>query len=113
MEKNKVIKEKKEFHISAKKLFLTYSQINMLITKEIILEELQRILNCEFKFKIALEKHVNGGMHAHVFLEGFKKFNIKTPNRLDLFDKIHGKYESVKNKEFVIAYIIKDDFTYF
>ena len=130
MEKNKEIlmnintktkKRKKSFRLSAKKLFLTYSQIgNMPI--QLAIEQIISNLNSYnvVEYLITREEHSEGlslsdgidkGKHFHVFIETSKKSNIINPNRLDLEYEnqiFHGNYQVAKQKDNVIEYILKD-----
>ncbi len=106
--------ENKNFRISAKRLFLTYSRTN-LMPNEALLQLEAKLQNIE-KYVISQEEHADEpekGKHLHVFLELNKKVNITKPSFLDLVDlnskkNIHGEYQAVKNKHAVIDYVKKD-----
>jgi hypothetical protein len=108
----KGLKEKKKsFRLTGKKLFLTYSKTS--ISKEECLLQLSVILNNSIKdYIITQEKSsADGGRDLHVYLNLTKKVNIISTNKLDLKldsgEKVHGRYETVRNKEDVIHYIRK------
>ncbi len=102
----------KKFRINAKNLFLTYSQIDKEITHLEILEQLQTKLDIK-KYIIAIEEHSNKlGIHSHVLLCLPRRYDIRSESFLDLNwkDKIyHGNYQSVRNLNHVIKYIIKEN----
>lgn len=105
----------KKFRIYAKRIFLTYPQLNS--TKDAIKEQLFQALTSylPFKYCISQEQHKDGNMHFHVFLEATNKFNLKNANTiLTLSDndniKKSGDYKSVKGPtSFVLRYLTKED----
>ena len=130
MEKNKEIlmnintkieNKKKSFRLNAKKLFLTYSQIGDMPI-ELAIQQIISKLNSfnVVEYLITREEHSEGlslsdgtdkGKHFHVFIETSKKVDIINPNRLDLEYEnqlFHGNYQSAKQKNYVIEYILKD-----
>ena len=98
----------KKFRLTAKSLFLTYPKRNL--EKEEALYQLTTILSIE-KYVISEEKNELEGNHIHALLELEKKVNILSPNKLDLIgktgEKIHGNYQTVKNKKKTLAYARK------
>ena len=102
-------KTKKPFNIQAKKFFLTFPQIPQ--DKLIDFPEISRRIQEKQDIKngiIAREKHKDGNIHFHIFLEYNK---TKTVNRPDYFDFIfdhHGKYETCKTKSATIKYLVKN-----
>lgn len=104
----------KQFRLSAKKLYLTYSQINKNVTHEDILNFLSKKLSIG-EHLIVLENHQDGGLHAHVLLVLKKRCNFITPNCLDLeYEKetFHGNYQTAKQINSLIRYLIKEDTNY-
>lgn len=102
--------KKGRFRISAKKLFLTYSQIPTEMTEHDAYIPLQQKLDIR-NYLIAVEKHKDGGLHIHAVIVLRKKCNITSPKTLDLvFENkpIHGNYAPVKNINQSIAYVCKD-----
>jgi len=100
----------KKFRLNAKNIFLTYSQTGNNITHSNLLEELRKKVQIE-NHLIGIEKHQDGGIHAHILLLLKKRCNLRSPKCLDLSinDKIiHGKYETAKNIKALMEYIIKD-----
>lgn len=104
----------KNFRLNAKKVFLTYPQIG---NNEIKLEQLNDVLE-DLKMKlniknylISLEKHKNDGKHLHILFILSKRCNFVNPNCLDISINekiIHGNYQTAKNINALIEYIIKD-----
>lgn len=106
--------DKKLFRIAAKKMFLTYSQVNPDMTLQDLLEILQKkpFLGA-FDYLIAKESHAEEGTHFHAILirNNNKKFNIVCQNALDIEYEAqiyHGNYQSVKYLEHTIMYTCKD-----
>ena len=108
-------------------MFLTYSQVPEEWTKESVLTRLKEKFEynrCSKEHKkyeskvimyvIGEEKHeekigegnYERGKHFHIFLELQKKQGIKEADFLDI-EGIHGNYQTVKNKNKVIAYCRK------
>ena len=113
--KNGDVKLKKQFRLRGKKLFLTYSQLNINFledAKKLILKQLQeKKLPKIIQYIIAEEKHKKEGNHYHVYLEFNVRAELYGANCLDLeFNKVkyHGKYETIRKKDSTIRYIIKD-----
>lgn len=83
--------EEKEFRCQAKKLFLTYSQVNEDIAHSDIIDFLKE--RCEpygglKDWIIAEERHKNGGKHFHVLFCILKKPNIRDVRFFDFeYDK--------------------------
>jgi len=108
------------FRISARKLFLTYSQVPQAMTHQEVLESLKKVVDFG-DYAIGREKHAisqavsqtegQDQYHYHVLLTARTKFNIKTPTLLDLRYKeitLHGKYEAVKSFKKGVEYVCKD-----
>ena len=103
-----------KFRISARKLFLTYSQVDPQITALHVLEQLQcnTSLRIGFKYVIAKEYHKDGGTHFHVIIVQQRKVNIRKPHALDIqYQKqnFHGNYVPVKSLPHVINYVCKNN----
>lgn len=96
-----------KFRISAKKLFLTYSQVNKQLTALHILEQLQSKKNLKnFQYGISKEYHKDEGTHFHVIIIQNKKGNIRNPKALDIQyqeQAFHGNYTPVKSLRHAIA----------
>ena len=107
-------KNKKQFRLRGKKLFLTYSQLNINFlddAKKLILEQLEKKVPKIIQYIIAEEKHKDEGTHYHIYLEFNIRAELYGANCLDLdFEgiKYHGKYETIRKKDSAIRYIIKD-----
>lgn len=104
------------FRISARKLFLTYSQVPQAMTHQEVLESLKKVVDFG-DYAIGREKHAisqtegQDQYHYHVLLTARTKFNIKNPTLLDLRYKeitLHGKYEAVKSFKKGVEYVCKD-----
>ena len=104
---------KYKFRISAKKLVLTYSQVNPEITHTQLLHQLQNKPNlCGFKYVICKEHHIDGGTHFHAVLIHYEKFAIYNPNTLDIEYQqktFHGNYTPVRSLTHAIAYVCKNN----
>lgn len=108
------MKNEKNFRLSSKKIFLTYSQIDKNIKHQDILECLTKKLVIG-EYLVALESHQDGGLHAHVLLLLKKRCDIRNVNFLDLEYNgfaFHGNYQSAKQIKALISYIIKEDMNY-
>ena len=104
------IKDQNSFRISAKRILLSYSQVDTKFTLNHVLEQLQRKVG-RFSYVISKEQHKDGGIHFHALLIHRRKFNIKSPHTLDLeIDGItvHGNYIPVKNLDSAVFYVCKD-----
>ena len=100
----------KSFRISAKRILLTYSQVNTEFSTNNVLEQLKYKLG-RFSYIISKEAHSDGGTHFHVLLIHRRKFNVKNPYLLDLEinGKVaHGNYKPVNNLEYTVYYVCKD-----
>lgn len=108
------------FRISARKLFLTYSQVPEAMTHQDVLEGLKQVVDFG-DYAIGREKHAisqavdeaerQDQYHYHAVLIATSKFNIKAATLLDLRYKevtLHGKYEAVKSFEKGVEYVCKD-----
>ncbi len=62
-------KSEKKFRISAKKMFLTYSQVHPEMTHDTVLECLKKEFN-NFNYVLAKEDHKEegGGVHLHAII---------------------------------------------
>ena len=103
-------KDQNSFRISAKRILLSYSQVDTKFTLNHVLEQLQRKVG-RFSYVISKEMHKDGGLHFHALLIDRRKFNIKSPHTLDLeIDGItvHGNYIPVKNLDSAVFYVCKD-----
>jgi len=115
--------QKTKFRLYSKKIFLTYSQINKDINLDIqdiqikknILKQLEEKIekrNTKIEeYVLSLEHHLDGNKHIHVFLEFFKRVDIRNHTFFDISinenKNIHGNYQVGKNKFSIISYIIK------
>ena len=100
----------KRFRISAKNLFLTYSQVHEELTCEEVLCQLKLKVHVNH-YLIAREHHKKEGVHIHVLLELHSKCDTRDSSYLDITYKgkvFHGNYQRVRNKQKVQQYIVKD-----
>lgn len=129
------VAQKKPFRVSAKKILLTYSQVEKQLEaqndnhafrdcdlqKQI--QQIQQIQPQQIReqlleknpnvkgYVVSKQRHKDGGTHFHVILEASNKFDIKNPHKLDLEfsgKKIHGNYKKINNYKKVVEYICKD-----
>lgn len=106
-------KKPSTFRIYAKKLLLTYSQVNPEMTHEHLLEQLKHKLPFDdIQYVIAREQHQDGGIHYHVILAHFDKFQIRHSNQLDIqFENqtFHGSYTSIRRLHSAVSYACKEN----
>jgi hypothetical protein len=100
----------KKFLISAKKVLLTYPKCPLLLDK--VLEKLKKIFsnNIIESYVICKELHQDGSPHIHAYVKTLKKNSTINCNKYDLIDEdksYHGQYESVRDENYVIEYILK------
>ncbi len=108
--KTKRTRKSSKFRLSAKKLFLTYSQVPVDVPKERLLQELQGKVSFAH-FVIGRELHQDGGAHFHAVLISDKKFNICNANMLDVElngTQFHGNYGTTRHVNSSIEYACKD-----
>ena len=109
----KEVNNNKKFRIAAKKIYLTYSQVDESLTAQYILEQIkQKTMKPFFDYVIAKECHQDGNFHFHVLLLFQKKVNFTNAKVLDIEfqDKIyHGNYQTVRSLEHVLYYICKNE----
>jgi len=102
-----------KFRIAAKKLLLTYSQVDPQMSALHVLEQLQSNTYLhQFKYVIAKEHHQDGNTHFHVIIIQEQKVDIKNPNALDIQfqqQNLHGNYVSVKSLTHAISYVCKNN----
>jgi len=104
-------KNKKEFRICSKSLYLTYPKCDL--DNQVILKYFKEILSSRIikDYLIVREFHKDGNPHIHVYLKLHKPFNTYKQNSLDIIinDNIfHGNYQSAKNPNNIIQYLLKD-----
>lgn len=110
-ENSRSVAKVKEFRLSAKNLFLTYSKAHHL-EKESVLDQLKCLVAIS-DYIISEEKHQDGSRHVHVQLTCERKVSIYNVNYFDLIDAygnyLHGHYKTVKNgtRDDVIRYVAK------
>jgi len=101
----------KPFRLNAKKLYLTYSQIDKNITHGELLNIFNNLLNIN-EYLIALENHKDGGLHAHLYFILNKRCDFRSSKCLDFMynNKIfHGNYQTAKHHNALITYMAKDN----
>jgi hypothetical protein len=103
-------KKNNTFRIAAKRIYLTYSQVNKEMQSQDVLQALQsKKLFC-FAYLISKEHHLDGGIHFHVLLEATRKFDIQQQDFLDITyqeKSYHGNYQAVKSLPKVVEYVCK------
>jgi Geminivirus Rep catalytic domain len=110
--KNRVVKvEKEDFRLSAKNLYLTYSNCSLGLEEIVI--QLKEILSSYIvqDYILVREYHQTGEPHVHVYLKVLKKVNIFSSTFLDLLKEdggiYHGNYQSARKPNSVIEYMLK------
>jgi hypothetical protein len=104
--------KKHDFLLSAKNLYLTYSNCSLSLQKTV--EQLKKKLSSYIvqEWVVVQESHKSGEPHIHVYLKTLKKTNILSSKFLDLQDDLgnnyHGNYVCAKRKNSVIEYILKN-----
>jgi hypothetical protein len=101
--------ETSKFRLNAKKLFLTFPQINNDYTHDNIYENLQENEKNLKSVIIAKETHKSGGFHFHIFLEYENKVDIRRHDHYDYIFHKHGQYSTVKSMKQTIKYITKEN----
>lgn len=106
----------KKFRLQGRHLFLTYAQCPL--NRQEVLDQLIRYIEPRkiVKYVICTELHKDGQQHIHTYLGLDERVNIVAKDRLDLeiknnlgvIEKKHGNYQSCRNYNRVINYIIKD-----
>ena len=103
--------KKREFLLSTKSLYLTYSNCNLSLSDA--LDQLKDILSFYnvIDFVLVREYLENDQPHLHAYLKMAKKCNITSSNFLDLKNVdgeiYHGIYRSARKRYSVIRYILK------
>ncbi len=101
-----------KFRIAAKRVYLTYSKVDKTLDcKRILAEMLNKQEIPSFNYLIAKESHDDTGIHFHVLLIAYKKFDIKNSKTLDIKHEentYHGNYQPVRSIERVVQYVCKD-----
>jgi hypothetical protein len=98
--------ETKKFNINAKNLFITYPKCPL--SKEKIGDFLWGEFDCRF-VKVSQEKHQDGSLHIHAFVQGNKKIHIRNARRLDI-EGFHPRIEAAKGSyEEIKDYMEKED----
>ncbi len=101
--------QEKPFRISARRIYLTYSQVPKEMFHEDLLESLNKVI--VFKnYLVAKESHATEGFHFHVLLAANTKFDIRTQNHLNVEyngKTYHGNYQKTKTFKNCVEYICK------
>lgn len=97
--KSQSSKRAKRFRrISAKRIFLTYPQIDDM-PRSHALAELKKVIPY-IGYVICKERHANGGFHFHILFVTPKKFSIRHRSTFDIPYKgriYSGQYKAVRN----------------
>ena len=106
-------KDKKEFRLQGKSLFLTYPRCPATLPE--FLESLKVCLetgsNQIKEFALSLEEHQDGTPHLHAYIVLAKKFSTCDQTRLAITVKgveYKGNYQTGKNKTRIMEYLLKD-----
>lgn len=104
-------KNSKNFRLKGKFLFLTYPQNP--VNKEETLKNCQELFKDNLKdYIIANEKHKDGNLHGHIWLELKEPIDWKGDKCFKLLDPLtgkHGKYEIMRNPKHVMGYCTKEN----
>jgi hypothetical protein len=73
----------RRFRITASRILLTYSRVAEEMRHEDVSQSLNNVIDFQ-SYVIGEERHKDGGKHFHVILIAKRKFDIRTPDRLDL-----------------------------
>jgi hypothetical protein len=98
------------FRINAKRIYLTYSQVNKEMQLQDVLQALKNKKLFVFKHLISKEHHQDGETHFHVMLEATNKFSLTRQDFLDITyqeKSYHGNYQPVKSAYNTVEYICK------
>lgn len=107
---NFVLKKQNNFRINAKRIYLTYSQVDSGMQSIDVLYALRSKNFFCFKHVISKQDHKDGATHFHVLLEATKKFNITQADFLDITYQekaYHGNYQAVRSLTNTVEYICK------
>jgi len=106
----------KKFRLNTKSIFITLPRCSA--SKEECLKIwTDKLKNYEIEDYLIVQEHhkeggelegVEGDLHIHAALFLKKRCDLHTPQCLDVLE-YHGKYESMKNKEKTIEYLLKED----
>ena len=106
--KKEACKEER-FRVSAKRLFLTYSQLPQKLTPDSVISQLQEKI--EFTgYVLGVEHHKDGGKHFHVVLISERKLETRNPSIFDIkfYDEVHkGHCEGIRNLSKTVSYVCK------
>ena len=108
---NKIKKEKKNFLLQTKEIFLTYSQSGKL-ELEFVINTLSQKLNAWTikDFLLSKELHEDGNPHIHVYLKTLRRTHIENPSYFDIeFEEniFHPNIQPARKVTNVINYILK------
>lgn len=102
-----------KYRISAKKMLLTYRQVDPQMTVLHVLEQLESNISLhQFKYVIAKKLDNNNGTHFHVIIIQEKKTDIKNSNALDIKfqeQSFHANYVPVNSLERAINHVCKNN----
>lgn len=100
-----------QFRINAKHFSLTYPKCPL--SKENVLSQLQLLFQNGFiRYCLAQEKHQDGSLHLHGYLEFVTKKNIKNPRAFDVVENgttYHPNVQACKDRANWFAYLQKED----
>lgn len=97
---------KHDFLLSAKNLYLTYSNCDLELIKiiEILKEKLSSYVVQDWV--VVREYHETGEAHVHIYLKLLKKAIIKSATFLDM-KQYHGNYQGARKPNNTIEYMLK------
>lgn len=104
--------KKHDFLLSAKNLYLTYSNCELELDEIIILLKNKLSSYVVKEHLLVREYHASREPHVHVYLKLLKKTNIYSETFLDLKNSsgkiYHGNYQSARKPNQVIEYMLKN-----
>jgi len=101
------ISNSKSFRLNCKRVFITFPKCD--VAKELALDRIKKSTKTKHcKAIVAQEKHKDGDLHLHVYLESPKNFNVRAPSYFDFIGGKRGNYQKVKFREACVAYVAKE-----
>jgi len=102
------IPSEKKFRLNSRRVFLTFPQCDL--PPETALARIKESDKTKSTAAIvAQEKHKDGHMHLHVYIESPRPFNIRNPSYFDFIGGKRGNYQKVKYRDACIRYVCKEN----
>lgn len=100
------------FRLNAKRILLTYPQVDPSLQKEEVLRRLQEksFGNARLESAIvARELHQDGTPHLHIVTCWTDKLNLASSKCFDFVTSKHGDYQGIKSWNSAVKYVLKED----